>query len=258
MRTIAEFASRFRARESLVGTFVKTPDPSVVEVLSRSSLDFVVLDAEHAPFSRRELDLCLLAAREGNLPALVRVPSSDAIWTQQALDQGAVGVVVPHVRSASEAREVARKARFGEGGRGFAGSTRAADYTRRDIATHLEKSSQSVVVIAQIEDAEAVKSAFEIAAVSGVDGVFIGPVDLAISLGKTTVGDAVTQDAISHIATSVRRAEKSVGIFVSGVSDAEKYQRLGLSFVLVRSDQSFMLAAADQAHSDILGLLSGQ
>ncbi|NBP17043.1 MAG: aldolase [Actinobacteria bacterium] len=251
MRTIANFATRFRSGDFIIGTFVKTPDPAIVEVLARSAIDFVVLDAEHAPFSRRDLDLCLLAAREGNLPALVRVTHSDPVSIQQALDQGAAGVVVPHVRTPQEAQHVARISHFGSGGRGFAGSTRAADYTRRDIRAHLDATASSVVVVAQIEDAEAVEHSESIAGTAGIDGVFIGPVDLCISLGKTDVSDVTVQAAISAVARGVKIARKSVGIFVGKSSDVESYRNFELNFVLVRSDQSFVLNGADAACIEI-------
>lgn len=251
MRNIAEFSKAFRAQEMLVGTFVKTPDPAVFEVLARSSLDFVVLDAEHAPFDRRDINVCVLAAREGNLPVIVRVPSGDAVWLQQALDVGASGVIVPHVRTPAEAQDIVRLSHFGPGGRGYAGSTRAADYTRRNIPTHLEISAKSVIVVAQIEDNEAINHSFDIAAVNGIDGVFIGPVDLSISMGKTSPGDDNVRRAMEQVAADVRRAKKAVGTFVNNSSDIDNYRSLGLSFVLVRSDQSFMLGGADAACSEI-------
>jgi 2-keto-3-deoxy-L-rhamnonate aldolase RhmA len=256
MRTIADFAIRFRTGDFMVGTFVKTPDPAVVEVLARSAIDFVVLDAEHAPFSRRDIDLCLLAAKEGNLPALVRVPNSEPLGIQQALDQGAAGIVVPHVRTAQEALHVARISHFGPGGRGFAGSTRAADYTRRDVQTHLQLTASSVIVLAQIEDAEAVEHAQAVAGTDGIDGVFIGPVDLCISLGKTDPSDATVQAAIGAVARGVVSAGKSVGIFVGKSAEMDRYRDLLLNFVLVRSDQSFVLNGADAACTEIRNSVS--
>ena len=94
---------------------------------------------------------------------LVRVPSSDAVWIQQALDVAAQGVVVPHIRTPEEAAAVVRSAHFGNQGRGYAGSTRAAGYTKRSMAMHMESSAQSTVIIAQIEDAEALPHAQAIA-----------------------------------------------------------------------------------------------
>ena len=120
--------SGFRARmlggEYLAGTFVKTPAVEMVEVLAKSGLDFICLDAEHSPFDRARLDTCLAVARALDFPTLVRVGSNTAENILQALDSGAVGVVVPHVYSVEKAQEAARWGRFGHHGRGYAGSSR--------------------------------------------------------------------------------------------------------------------------------------
>ena len=100
------FKSRLAAHEPLVGTFVKTPSAIVVEVLGLTELDCVCLDAEHAPFDRGTLDACIFAARATGMDVLVRLPSAAPEHLLQALDSGATGVVVPHVRSAAEAAAV--------------------------------------------------------------------------------------------------------------------------------------------------------
>ncbi len=124
------FAGRLRSGEQLAGTWVKTPHPQVVEVLALSPLDCLVLDAEHAPFDRGALDLCILAARAGGTPVLVRPASGSPESILAALDGGADGVVIPHIRSAGEAEAAVRACQYVPGGRGFAGSSRAAGYGR--------------------------------------------------------------------------------------------------------------------------------
>ena len=104
---------RLAQKELIVGTFVKTPAPIVVEVLARTALDCVCLDAEHAPFDRGSLDLCLMAARAGGMASLVRVASAAPEHILNALDCGATGVLVPHVRSAAEAEAVVRSVHYG-------------------------------------------------------------------------------------------------------------------------------------------------
>ena len=102
------FRERLRAGEVLAGTWIKTPHPHVVEVLSLSPLDCLVLDAEHAPFDRRDLDACILAARAGGKPVLVRPASGAHEQLLNVLDLGSDGVIVPHVRSAAEAAAIER------------------------------------------------------------------------------------------------------------------------------------------------------
>ncbi len=152
----ATFRGDLVGGKTLVGTFMKTPALDVLEVLILSGLDFVCLDAEHAPFDRAAMNACGALARAADLPLLVRVPQADAAEIGAALDLGATGVVVPHVIDVATATRVARAARFGHGGRGFAGSTRWAGFAGSDMATLLERSRSETVVIAQIEDPEAV------------------------------------------------------------------------------------------------------
>ena len=144
--------ARLAAGELILGTFVKTPSPIVVEVLALSPLDCLCLDAEHAPFDRAAIDACVLAARAAGMEVVVRVPSAAPEHLLNALDCGATGVVVPHVRSAEEAHAVVAACHYGAGGRGYAGSSRAAGYTSVPMSQHRANSAARTVVIAQIED----------------------------------------------------------------------------------------------------------
>ena len=105
---MVSFRERLRAGDLLAGTWIKTPHPHAVEVLSLSSLDVLVLDAEHAPFDRATLDLCILAARAGGKTVLVRPQSASHEQILNALDCGANGVILPHIRSATEAQDAVR------------------------------------------------------------------------------------------------------------------------------------------------------
>ena len=174
------FRERLMAREVLAGTWVKTPHPHVTEVLALSELDVLVLDAEHAPFDRAALDQCILAARAGGKPVLVRPASGSHEHILNALDCGADGVIVPHIRSAAEARELVSACQYVSGGRGYAGSSRAAGYTTKGMARH-RADAAGVTIVAQIEDVEAVEAIEEIAKVQGIHALFIGRADLTIS-----------------------------------------------------------------------------
>ncbi len=138
----SDFRERMLAGDSLAGTFLKTPAYELIEILAGTTLDFVCLDAEHAPFDRGRMDACLAMARALDFPTLVRVGSGSPENILQALDSGAVGIVCPHVDSAAKAREIARAGRFGHGGRGYAGSTRWAGYTRNAMPDILRKSRE--------------------------------------------------------------------------------------------------------------------
>lgn len=241
---------RVRAGAPLAGTWVKTPHPHVVEVLALSPLDLLVLDAEHAPFDRGQLDACILAARAGGKPVLVRPASSADEQILNALDCGADGVIVPHIRSAEDARGVARACQYVSGGRGYAGSSRSAGYTTFGMARHRAQAA-NVTVVAQIEDCEAVEVIDEIARVEGIDALFIGRADLAISYGAATPDDPVVVAAVERICAAGRAAGRTVGMFLSRTADIAEWRGKGASLFVLRSDHEFLLAGASALAREI-------
>lgn len=232
--------ARIAAGDALLGTFLKTPHPHVVEVLATSGLDCVCIDAEHAPFDRRDIDACVMAAQLGGLPVLVRTPSSTPEQILNALDCGADGVVVPHVRSAGEARAVAASAHYARGGRGYAGSSRAAGYGTRSMPDHKAASAAKTIVIAQIEDAEALDDIDAIAGVDGIDALFIGRIDLTVSLGCESPDDPVVVAAVEKIVLAGLAARRPTGMFLSRSSDVAMWRSKGARLFLLGSDHSFI------------------
>jgi len=239
------FRSRLIAGEALIGTFIKTPSPIVAEVLGLSTLDVFCIDTEHAPFGRLELDLCVAAFRAADRPSLVRIADDSPREVRNALDSGATGIVVPHVTSAEQASRIAKAAHFGEGGRGFAGSTRAANFTRKRMPEHIGDSAQQTTIIVQIEDLAALANVSEIAAVDGVDAIFIGRIDLAVAMSKSPM-DAEVIAAVSRICEEVREVGTAVGMFPPDNSEIPGWNAAGVSFYLLSSDQSMILAGADE------------
>ena len=232
--------ARIAAGDALLGTFIKTPHPHVVEVLASTDLDCLCIDAEHAPFDRRDIDGCILAARSAKMPILVRTASAAAEQILNALDCGADGVVVPHVRSAAEARALAQYAQYGPGGRGYAGSSRAAGYGSSAMPDHLDASAARTIVVAQIEDAEAIDEIDAIAAVEGIDTLFIGRIDLTIALGCNNPDDPQVIDAVEHIVARCVAAARPVGMFVSRAADVPSWRAKGVRLFLLQSDHVFL------------------
>jgi 2-keto-3-deoxy-L-rhamnonate aldolase RhmA len=240
---VVAFRDRLRAGETLAGTWIKTPHPHVVEVLSLSPLDVLVLDAEHAPFDRANLDLCIMAARGGGKPVLVRPASSAHEQILNALDCGADGVIIPHVRSADEARALVRACHYVSGGRGFAGTSRSAGYTTLGMAKHRE-AARGITIIAQIEDHEAVDAIDDIAAIDGIDALFIGRADLTISYEAETPDDPRVVAAVDRICAAAKAAGRTVGMFLPRVTDVPAWRAKGASLFLLQSDHDFLLAGA--------------
>ncbi len=238
------FKQRLAAGDRIVGTFVKTPSPILVEVLGLTGLDCLCLDAEHAPFDRIGIDGCVMAARATAMPLLVRVPAAAPEHILNALDCGATGVVVPHIRSATEAEAFAKACRYGRGGRGYAGSSRAAGYTTRKMGEHLERSAAEVVAIAQIEDPEAIEDIDAIAAVDGTDALFVGRVDLTVAYGATSQDDPRVVSAVERVCEAGRRHGRAVGMFLARIEDVPLWAEKGASLFLLGSDHAFLLAGA--------------
>ncbi len=240
----ANFRQRLLAREQLIGTYLKTPSPIVCEVLGLTPLDAVCIDAEHAPFDRLVLDSCVQTLRAACMPSLVRIPSVAPEQILNALDCGATGVVVPHVTNAKQAEDIARASRYGAGGRGYAGSSRAAGYTTKPMAQHKADSEKDSIVIAQIEDIEAVNSIADIAAVEGIDCLFVGRIDLTVAYGAASPDDPKVVAAVERICEAGSKAGKTVGMFVANVDEVSKWQTQGASLFLLSSDHGFLLSGA--------------
>ncbi|MBN8431315.1 hypothetical protein JF535_10685 [Microbulbifer salipaludis] len=238
------FKEQLAGKALVVGTFQKTPSSMVSEVLGLTDLDVVCLDAEHSPFDRMAIDQCVFALRAAGKPSLVRVPSAQPEHLLNALDCGATGVVVPHVTSADMAREVAAASHFGAGGRGYAGSTRAAGYTTKPMPAHKRDSAAQTVVFAQIEDIEAVECIDEIAAVDGIDCLFVGRIDLTVAYGAASPKEGVVVDAVERICAAGARYGRPVGMFVGDLSEIPHWRERGASVFLLSSDHNFMLSGA--------------
>lgn len=247
MTTNAEFRKQLHAGERLVGTFVKIPSPPVIEILARTGLDFLVLDAEHAAMGRETIDLCLLASRAAAMPMLVRVPVASTEWIGTALDGGAAGIMAPHVRSAADAGTIAAAMRYGPGGRGFSPSTPAAGYGLRSVAEHLERTAEETVFVCQIEDPDAADAAGAIAAVDGVDCLFVGPVDLAVACGSVAPGDPENVALCRQIVSVANAGKARTGMFVGAAAQIASWAEAGANLFVVATDQAFLRAGATAA-----------
>lgn len=234
--------ARILAGDRLVGCFVKTPSPQVVELLGLGGMDFVVADREHAPIGTGALDLMALAGRSVGLPVLIRSRTSDAAEIWPALDMGCTGVMVPHVRTADEAVAVAGAMKYARG-RGFSPSGRAGAYGTMAGPDYRRQSDDGSVFLAQIEDAPALDHLDAIAAVPEVDVLFVGPQDLGLSLGCAPDAPALA-DAIARVADAARRAGKAAGLFVTDPATIPAHVARGITLFVCGSDQGLLLGGA--------------
>ena len=245
------FREKLAADDLLIGTFLKTPTTHATEILGAVGFDFVVIDAEHAPFDRGDIDRMLLASRASGTAGIVRVPDASPAGILSVLDCGAAGVLVPHVTSAAMARDLVAACRFRGGSRGFSNSTRAGNYGRLGIWEYVDVCDAQASVIAMIEDPEAVDTIEEIVAVDGLDAVFIGRGDLTVAYGAPTpVADEVN-NAVLKIIEAAKAAGTAILTVSPGGEDAKRLVDLGVSGLIVASDQGFMAQAAGKCLADL-------
>ncbi len=233
------FHDRLQQGAPLLATFVKTPHHMVVEVLGGTDLDALILDCEHAPFDLSEIDRAILAARAMAKPILARLPDDRPAGILKLLDMGADGVVVPHVSSARQAEAIVRAARYGDGGRGFATTTRAGRYGRAGMADHLAASATPTILV-QIEDPAAVDNIREIVAVPGVSGVFIGPADLAVAYGTNDPAAPRVAQAVAEVIAAARDRNLPVASFAGSFDAAQAFFAQGMALVALASEHTAM------------------
>lgn len=224
----------------LTGFWLTLCSPTVTEIAAQSGADWVLLDMEHSPSDLSMILDQLRAARGGATEPVVRPPFSEQVMTKRLLDIGARTLMFPMIQSAEMAAEAVSWTRYPlKGVRGYSGITRANDYGRQ--SDYLESCEQDICVIAQIETPEAIEAIPGIAAVEGVDAIFIGPGDLAASMGKLgTVAAAEVQEAIGRATEAAHAAGTPIGILGYGEAAARKYFESGINFVAIAGDAWLM------------------
>lgn len=231
--------------DRMIGTFIKTPNYQIVEIVTSCNLSFVALDAEHAPFSKSDLDTCILAARANDTPVIVRVPTSNEEDVLSVLDMGANGVLFPHINCKQDAITAINVSKYKSedfelGRRGFSNSSRSGNYGSFTIDKMIEASNMNVSVLCQIEEIQAVDNIDEITEVRGIDCLFIGRADLAVSMGCNSITDSIVENAIDIVVKSAKRNGIPLGMYLPDNNDLEKWISKGFSLFIVGSDQSYL------------------
>jgi 4-hydroxy-2-oxoheptanedioate aldolase len=218
------------------------------EIIAATGYDWMLVDGEHAPNTVPSLLAQLQAVAPYATQPVVRIVKDDATLVKQVLDIGAQTLMVPMVESAEQARELVRAMRYPPHGiRGVGGGLTRA--TRWDgVPDYIRTAHRELCLIVQVESLQGMENVAEIAAVDGVDAVFIGPADLSTGMGHA--GDASqpeVQAAIRHGIDAIRAAGKACGILAPAEADARRYADWGCSFIAVAIDISLMRSAARDA-----------
>ena len=224
--------------ENYIGTFVKTTDPSVVEVLALSGFDFIIIDNEHTIMNQETLTNLIRAADATQMLPTVRIRDSSDSLIRQVLDTGAMGIQVPMVNNADEARAIVSSVKYAPvGTRGFAASQRSAAYGFIKAKEYAEISNANTMVACYCETMDSIKNLREIATVDGLDLIFIGPFDLSQALG--VIGEPnhpKVLAAMDDIIKIVRNASKAVGTIASDAEQAIALIAKGVQYICLSSD----------------------
>lgn len=235
--------SRILQRSPVYGTFAAIPHPMAVEICALSGHDLICIDWEHSQIDRGMIENLVRAANVHGVPAFIRLPSHAAEHVATALDAGAAGILVPRVSTAQQARELVAATRYPPLGDRGVGPGRASGYGKYLGDKFLDVSNEEICLSVQIETAAGVDNIEEIVAVDGIDMFFVGPGDLAVSLGAFGDNADRLEQAVKRIARAAANAKRSAGIFTPDIASANVWAAYGFSTFIVGSDASALAEA---------------
>lgn len=242
---------KLRSGQPAVGTWLTLCSPVAAESIAHIGWDWLVVDAEHSPVGFETMVNCFRAAQLGGAAPMARVPWNDTIWIQRTLDAGALGLVVPMVNTAADARTVVSNMKYATRGQRSFGGSRVAPYIDGDYRTWAD---EHLAVIVMIETAQAVENVEEIMAVDGVVGCFIGPNDLALSMGLTAkdMGPGTAHEAaMLEVLAACKKTGKAAGKHCFSAAEIGLRISQGFQFLALMSDGALMAQAARAAYDAI-------
>ncbi len=236
--------SAWRADEQTIGCWLSLANAYSAEAMSRLGFDWVCVDLQHGLIDYTDLVNMLPAISTSDAVPIVRVPWNEPYEIMKVLDAGAYGVIVPMVNNREEAEHAVMACRYPpEGFRSF-GPIRGALYGGRGYAV---EANNQIACIAMIETAEGREKAEEIITTPGLDGIYIGPADLALSMGLPAMGDQPQPEHLEEVKRLIGLCKKhnvAVGIHTGGIEYTQKYLALGCNFVTLGSDSGHMMKNA--------------
>lgn len=236
------FKQRLQSGEAQIGLWLGLADAYCAELAANAGFDWLLIDGEHAPNDLRTMLGQLQAIAPYNAQAIIRPVIGDTALIKQLLDIGAQTLLVPMVESAEQARELVRAIHYPPNGVRGVGSALARASRWNSIPGYLDQADEQMCLLVQIENLEGLARLDEIAAVDGVDGVFIGPADLSAAMGhRGNPGHPEVQAAIEDAIVRIQKAGKAAGILSADQALARRYIELGARFVAVGVDTTVLM-----------------
>jgi len=247
MRVAENRFKRALARdERQIGLWSTLGSAVVAELVGHAGFDWLLIDTEHSPNELPAIVAQLQAMQTGTASAVVRPAWNDPVLIKRILDIGVQSLLIPFVETAAAAAAAVAATRYPPDGiRGVSTGSRAAGYGR--IKDYPRAAAAEICVLVQIETLKGVENIDAIAAVPGVDGVFVGPADLSASLGY--LGDPlnpVVQETIGRVLAACRKAGKPTGYLTGNEAEAQKWLDAGFRFVAVGTDNGVLVKAVDE------------
>ncbi|HKR89324.1 MAG TPA: aldolase/citrate lyase family protein [Phenylobacterium sp.] len=239
------FKRRLEAGERQIGLWLTLANPFAAEAVAGAGFDWLLLDMEHSPADVETVLAQLQAVSAYAATPIVRPPTNDAVVIKRLLDIGAQGLLIPYVQSAEEAAAAVAAIRYPPRGiRGVSASTRATRFGR--IPDYGRRADTELCLLVQVETEAALQHLEAIATVDGVSGVFIGPGDLAASMGYVgQPGHPAVQAAVLDAISRLRRLNVPAGLLTGDAAFAEACLAQGAGFVAVGVDAAMLARAAD-------------
>ena len=248
------------ADRGLAGMWVCSGSPLVAEIAAGSGLDWLLIDGEHSPLSLESIQLQLQAIAAYPITPLVRVPVNDQVLIKQYLDLGAQNLLVPMVNSAADAEQAVRAMRYPPAGVRGVGSALARGARWNRVEGYLQRANDEYVSLTvQIETAEAVERVDEIVGTEGVDAIFVGPSDLAASMGL--IGQQGHPDVVEGVRRAIaagKAAGKPVGINAFDPKLAHQYFDEGMDFILVGADVALLARGSERLADEFIAGRAGE
>ncbi|TVR46122.1 MAG: 2-dehydro-3-deoxyglucarate aldolase [Rhodobacteraceae bacterium] len=230
-----------------LGSWVMSASPYVAEAMGHAGFDWLLIDMEHTPIDLAQTTAMMQALSGSPSEVVLRVPWNDAVMVKRVMDAGARSLMFPFIQSADEARAAIAATRYPpQGTRGVAAMHRASRFGT--MPDYLARANDRVAVILQLETPEAVALLPQIAALDGVDAVFVGPGDLSASMGLMgQIGHPDVQAALRDAAQAAQDAGIACGIVGADPATVQRYIAMGFTYVAVASDMALMMGAARAA-----------
>jgi 4-hydroxy-2-oxoheptanedioate aldolase len=239
------FKQALKAGKAQIGLWGSIPSNYTAEVVAGAGFDWFLIDSEHTPVDIETVLNMVQAVAPYPTEPVVRVPWNDMITIKRVLDIGVRSILIPQVTTVEEAKAAVSYARFPtKGVRGVAGTTRATRFGR--VKNYFASADAEVCILLQLESDEALKNLEAIAAIDGVDGVFIGPADLHASLGR--LGEIANEEVLPVIDDAIRRivkAGKAPGILTANDDLIRRWLKLGATFVAVGADVGILARGSE-------------